>query len=345
MNVLADFHHPDLWWSLHLLFEKRLGWSLYRPIGMDWFNRGYHHINDEGAGFHSAVELSKYLLEDSLRASSGTSGYFEGLETQGGCKHFPLFKVVRFCELSSFNIDFLVCSTRCSEKPMKKLQQDFFPGAKIIRQVGNWLEEVDPNICPNVLCSDRPSFENCKSKNKLFYHQEFDLGLARYEPPDGFNIVSCFIHHFFRDKDNFKVFEEVKKLLPDWEFLSYGKWNTDGHISCKLEEVKAMRDATFIWQTKYWDGYGFNIHRAYALGRPVICNAKDYVGKTAEPLLEDGKTCIFIEPTLEETADKIRYFAEPKRHRKMCESAYRRFREVVDFDKEFVEIKKFLDII
>ena len=40
MKVLADYHHHDLWESLELLFA-RFGWTLYRPIGMEWFEQGY----------------------------------------------------------------------------------------------------------------------------------------------------------------------------------------------------------------------------------------------------------------------------------------------------------------
>ena len=117
---------------------------------------------------------------------------------------------------------------------------------------------------------------------------------------------------------------------------------TKGKVDVKQEEIGMMKKSKFIWQTKNWDGYGFNIHRAFALGRPVICHPRDYAGKTAEPLLTDGKTCLFVEDTPEKMAKKIEYFAEPDRHREMCENVRRRFLEVVDFDKEFEEIKKFL---
>jgi len=79
-----------------------------------------------------------------------------------------------------------------------------------------------------------------------------------------------------------------------------------------------------------------------ALGRPVIVNPTDYVGKTAEPLLEDEVTCLFIEDKATDMANKIAFYSEPERHLKMCENAHRRFQEVVDFDKEFAQIKEFL---
>jgi hypothetical protein len=41
MKILADFHHEELYHSLYLLFEKRLGHELYRQIGTDWYDEGY----------------------------------------------------------------------------------------------------------------------------------------------------------------------------------------------------------------------------------------------------------------------------------------------------------------
>jgi len=41
VRVLADYHHGALYYSFHLLFEERLGFELYRPIGYEWFKRGF----------------------------------------------------------------------------------------------------------------------------------------------------------------------------------------------------------------------------------------------------------------------------------------------------------------
>ena len=49
MNVLVDFiGHIDLFTSMQLLFQKRLGWELYRPDGegqwKDWLYWHRHRI-------------------------------------------------------------------------------------------------------------------------------------------------------------------------------------------------------------------------------------------------------------------------------------------------------------
>jgi len=63
MKVFADFHHIGLYHSLQMLFEGRLGWQVYRPIGTDWYSNGYWkvypHINvvNQYLGFNNSVPL------------------------------------------------------------------------------------------------------------------------------------------------------------------------------------------------------------------------------------------------------------------------------------------------
>jgi len=44
MKVFAELHHQSLFTSLQFLFEKRLGYQLFRPIGEKWFREGYWKI-------------------------------------------------------------------------------------------------------------------------------------------------------------------------------------------------------------------------------------------------------------------------------------------------------------
>ena len=57
MKILADFHHHDLWESLELLCA-RLGWTLYRPMGMDWFHEGYWNFERQ---WHGDAVAKQYL--------------------------------------------------------------------------------------------------------------------------------------------------------------------------------------------------------------------------------------------------------------------------------------------
>ena len=56
-TLLADYHHHDLWESLELLCA-RLGWTLYRPIGMEWFDAGYWNFE---RAVHGDAVAKQYL--------------------------------------------------------------------------------------------------------------------------------------------------------------------------------------------------------------------------------------------------------------------------------------------
>jgi len=58
MRVLADYHHHDLWESMEILFPERLGWSLIRPIGMEWFEQGYWNHERK---WHGDAVAKQYL--------------------------------------------------------------------------------------------------------------------------------------------------------------------------------------------------------------------------------------------------------------------------------------------
>jgi hypothetical protein len=68
-----------------------------------------------------------------------------------------------------------------------------------------------------------------------------------------------------------------------------------------------------------------------------------YAGQLAEKLFEDGKTCLEIDNLgPQQIADKILLYADPEEHNTMCENAYLRFKEVVNFDEEEQKIREFL---
>ena len=81
-QIFTDLHHGDLFYSLHRLFVERLGWELYRPIGLDWFNAGYWKIAEpygnaqdtinqyleiNHAGYHQYKNLNgEHYVEDDI---------------------------------------------------------------------------------------------------------------------------------------------------------------------------------------------------------------------------------------------------------------------------------------
>ena len=75
----------------------------------------------------------------------------------------------------------------------------------------------------------------------------------------------------------------------------------------------------------------------------MIIKYEYYKGHLADPLLEDGVTCIFIDNDTLPVEDRIKYWSRPDNLRKISKKAHERFCEMVNFDEEFKEIKKFLE--
>jgi len=332
INVLSDFHHGALYYSMHLLFEKRLGAKLFRPIGYDWYKKGfwkYSNLPDTVKGYLEEPPKN-FMVEDGiycLPVQEGTKTYNHNAIT---------FK--RFCEM---DFDFVVASIHNHEEPFHRLIQEHKPNAVLIRQMGNSGEVFNPNLCRNVLNSTMHPLP--PEVNSVHYHPEFNLEDFRYTTPQTFNVISNFLHCLPRTVDA-PLWHDYKRDMSDFVWKMHGVEGEDG-VPPENLKAKATREASFIWHLKWGgDGYGFLVHNSYACGRPMIIKGSYYRGKTAEALFQDSITCIDLEQgTKDENIQKIREFSTPERHIELCLNAYMRFRKVVDFDKEYIRIKQFLE--
>lgn len=348
MNVLADFHHHDLYYSLQLLFEKRLGWNLYRPIGVEWHDQGYWTYA------HQADTVKQFLgLDQTFIPSDGTPALNQIDREENGIYyirdtvHDSIEKAITLEKFSSMQFDIVIASVPDHFTAFDKLVKERNPNAKLICHFGNILWNIADYPYKNIMASIAPQ-PVPDNYNVVFYHQEFDLNVYSYQPPkEGEkyksvrSFVNCLPNIFTED---YKVYNQLKELLPDFEFKSYGGSCDNGSLGVDRQIAREMQTAGFGFHCKTnGDGYGHVIHNWFAVGKPVITRGSDYVGKLAGDLLEDGKTCFDIERhSLEEIADTIKNMSN-YRYKQMCENVRTRFELMVDFDDEFEEIKEFLD--
>jgi len=331
MNVLADLHHGDLYHSLRMLFEKRLGWNLYRPIGIDWYTKGFWQYNN------NLPTVKQYL---DIRGEDKDQGdHF--LCPEG--PHGEVDKALTFSQFLEKDIDIVIASVREHEDTYHRLIQEHKPKAKLIRQCGNIHDVVDPQIIKNIMASC------CLSNippnvNAISYHQEFDLKVFKpsFETPDNKikNFMNC-----VPDSRDFYLWPRYKAELENFDFKMFGILGDDGIIGNVQEIADKMRDSTFIWHVKFGgDGFGHVIHNAFAVGTPIITRASYYKNCLAEPLLVDGETCIDLDKgSFEENISKIKALACPVNNAMMRKNTYNKFKQCVDFDKEFKIITKFLE--
>lgn len=314
MKILADRHHSGLTDSLILLFQKRLGYEIWFQKGMDW----YPDFWDLQPFRETAVQY----LERELEGLPGIT-----LEE---------FKKTQF--------DILLCSVPQHVPLFIKLRDLYQPDAKLIFQVGNaWtFDSFFPikNIMASAVIPDLVGFHT------ISYHQEFPLDIFKYEPVKPtkkiYSFINC-LNTVDLYKKDWELFLELEKLMPDWEFKSFGGQCRDGAIWDRQELADKMREATFIFQCKTdGDGYGHSIHSAAAVGRPLITRKYDYEGKLAEPLISDLFTSITVDGLgVEDIKHKIEQAYELNL-KPMSEQIRLVFERTVDFNKEETQIREFL---
>ena len=332
MRILADYHHATLFQSLQLLFCRRLGVELYRPVGMEWYENGYWDVYPHPATAKQFLDVAE---EDScLPISKEDDGIYwiEGPEED--TDHLGI-TLDRFADLE---FDVVISSIPQHIGPYNNLIATLQPGAKHIFQVGNsWGHQPDVG---NFLVSAAP-FSVPQEANVCFYHQEFDLGIFDYGAPVPERSIFSYVH-YMRSPGLFA--EYADRLSETFHFRAFGSGMGDTLNGSKTIADK-MRSSTFTWHFKpEGDGYGHVIHNTYAVGRPALIWGSHYEGKLARALFEDGVTCLDLEGgSPRANVERILHFSEPERHERMCEAAHSRFCEVVDFDEDERRVREFLD--
>lgn len=331
MNVLADYHHCDLYHSLHLLLEKRLGMSLYRPIGLDWYERGFWKYSDEEGVVKQFLELPKEAVD------KGT--HFEIADPM----HGGFTKAVTLEQFEKMKWHILMPSVHQNELAFTKLRNELNVQAFIVRQAGNIHDVVDTRLCPNVLCSAIPP-EIFEEVNTAIYHQEFDLDVYKPLMFEKENRIYNFMNCRTESRDA-ALFPQYREALKDFKWKDYGILCEDGILGSAAEIAREMQNAKFIWHVKFGgDGFGHVIHNAFACGVPIITRMKHYAGGLAGALLEDGKTCIDLDAaSFDINVGRIRHFSEPELYEKMCECVRKKFAEIVDYDKEEKYLREFFN--
>ena len=347
-NILCDFHNKDLLVSLYFLFVKRLGYNLYIPTGRDWFDEEYWSLVDGGKnGHHSefAAALCHQFLEH-------TSNFLDPVQKEINNS----VKTITLNEFKdqSIQFDIVLSSVPATLLCFKKLRK-FQPNFKEVFQCGNNHDHrVVQNIGVNNLLSSAIGpyhFLNC---HKVFYHSEFDLNLVRPSPNYNKNFVMNLCHMSTDQCWDIprKIFYDLESNLinKNWKFKFYGLCNRDGILPGGVKEMSdAIKQIGFLYHNKIQDeGYGINIHYAFACGKPVITDTTymtvvyDRSVKNTASLLFDDDTIIDIKDKstneiiyeLEKRSDNYEYYSN---------KVYAKFKEVVNFDRDQKNIEKFIE--
>lgn len=345
MRVLTDFHHSSLLRSLVLLFEERLGMEVWRPIGMDWYKHGFWAINDQEDTAKQFLDVEQaYVPEDGTpalnvaMAGNSDSGNYLVLDPGARSAH----KACTMEYFASHRFDYVIASIPQHVEPFKKLIAEFWPGAKLIIQMGNnW--NLANYKGHNVLASIAP--QPVSDVNVVFYHQEFDLNIFHPSPADPTKNIYSFLNIIQNSGIGWQDWGQLKRLKPDFNFKAYGGQCPDGNMTGPYELAEKMREAQFIFHVKPGgDGFGHIIHNAYAVGRVVITRPSHYRGQLAEQLLVPGTFIDLDRYGPGEIKNIItRLTHSPVQLKEMGARAAAQFREVVHYDKEAEAIGNWLE--
>jgi len=330
MKALVDYHHISLLRSIYILFRERLKYDLHVPHGWDWYFDGsvYSSYAEEVCRSYVAPEFNNDYFKDYL-PDLGKASYEDFIKG---------------------DYDIVVCSLLENYVSWKALIQEYNleSKTKLVFQIGNniplWAQPTDFD---NILSSSWPCFEKYDCKNKVFYHQEFDLNLFNQKLDcDRKKIIN--LQHFMQNED---IFYGLEKMMPDYTFKVHGAGGRDGYIPNGEKEMSDyIKNSGFLFHCKVVDeGYGHNIHNAFACGKPVIVDSSEmgvdwngFIGNTASLMFEDGKTIIDINgKTLEQISNEIRNMVN--NYEEISNYIVDKFNKVSNFDEEFVRIKSFLD--
>jgi hypothetical protein len=342
MNVFADFHHEDLLYSLYLLFEIRLGWKLYRPYGMEWFSSGDWKLESES-------ERARGLLFDFSQADESKIPYRthknvinQDVDVLINDSKRPAvtYRGIRRSDLPKIDIDLYVSTVPQHVDVFNSLIKRYHPRAKHIFQAGNRWDLKTIN-CANIMHSCTIDYKIDK-KNTVHYMQEFDLvDIAGQWQADHKSIVNM-QNNLGYYNDSMRTFNVLKNTLTGFKFKSYGIDNDDGFFIGTIAD--AIKEYGYSYYVKYGgEGYGHYAHQSIAMGKPLIVKKHLYKGMTIDKILIDGLTCINLDN--KNIYDVCTYLDKVSKEQYLAISAdcARTFREKINFDEEFVKVKKFLE--
>jgi len=250
------------------LFEERLGWELYRPIGFDWFHEGYWKIAEP---YGNAMDTVGQYLDitnaewDQYNNLNGNHYLENDVYYISEPVHNYHQRAITLEKFKSMKFDIVMPTIKPHDIPFSILQEKFQPQAKVVAQMGNVRQKTHLN---NVLHS--VPYAPTSGQNAIYYHQEIDPKIYRYKQPNAetkniFSMVNCLPYA--------SIYNQYKGALTDAEMKAHGAGCPDGALfGCKGVAEKMM-ESNIGWHLKPADGFGHTAMGWFASGRhrQILC--------------------------------------------------------------------------
>jgi len=339
-KVFTDYHHGDLYYSLYLLFEKRLGWELYRPIGLDWFTQGFWKIAEPYGNAQDTINQYLDINHDGWHPYRNLNGehYLEDdIYYSYDPGHDYYHRAITLEKFKEMEFDVVMPTYEPHEDPYRRLRDTFQSKAKLVAQMGNTGQK---SSCSYVIHS--VPYIPKQGQRSFYYHQEIDSGLYSYVLPRPTRKIYSFVNLYpYPD-----IYHSYKNNLHDVSMKYYGSGCPDGVLNGSHQVSLKMQEANIGWHLKPQGGLGHSSLGWLASGRPVITNMSQMRswGGDATALFEPGVTCMDIEAyTVDQGCLELRKMLDPDENLKWCERALKRFKDIVNYEQEAQKLTKFLE--
>lgn len=334
MNILVDRHHAGLLYSLQLLFESRLGATVYVPIGREWWDEGIWQF---GAVFGDDRLAQQYLYDPAGHGWEEIEvGVWSTVDVEFPDRQILGVTLPAFRSMADWEV--VMATVQENQAGFHRLAQEV--GAQYALQVGNRGQQVSWDLDPVAIVSAEAPIQG----RGLVYHQEYDKdSLFQFrEPHDAAPLrISSFVNCFNRMPEQWRYFEEFEELLGWADCRVYGHDGRDGLIHPTSAIADKMRHSMFGYHDKpQGDGFGHVIHYWASIGRPLIGHASYYAGLMPEPFWEDGVTAISLDGKTPKEATQQVLAVTKEQYESMCREIRRRLDELVDFEAEASAIAK-----
>lgn len=318
MIVLTDRHHAGLFRSLQLL-AARMGWTLYTPTGLDWWDEGYWSF---GRWTYDDDRLARQFLMQS-----------------GPDPEYPDVPIhyVTLDEAQAMDWAYVIASVPDNEVGFARFAREH--GAEYVLQVGNTGQSIDWSLDPLALVSSEMQIRG----RGVVYHQEMEpVGFVRpFTGAFRLDTVASFVNCMPSMGQCWDVLEEARSELL---IAVYGIDGPKGVIKPYSALVERMGAVGWGWHDKaQGDGFGHVVHSWAAVGRPLIGHGSHYAGKMAGRFWQDGITCIDLDHHSVREAVEIVRTIPPEDHERMCRAIRAEF-DAIDFDAEAQAIRGLLEL-
>lgn len=349
VKVLCDAIHADLWESIRILVEDRLGWELYAPTGLEWYEAGIWnferaHIGDAVARQFLEPWHVDVPLVDPMRGG-GQVGWL-----RPGTTHPAIQKRVTMEQARDLRPDIIMSTLVENDVGWLGFAKE--SGAHFGIQVGNQgAQALWPHAEFALLSVTTPGFTPYRPH--VYYHQEFSL--KDFYPDAGAGglqgqEVACCVQCYAGGPD-YPLFLDLAGRVPEATWRHYGHCGVEdeyfgGNSPTTKGVAERMHRARIAWHWKRWsDGYGHVIHNWAAIGRPMLVTSTYYQDKLAAPLFVEGVTSYNLEAMQPGDIEAVvrRLLADDEEYIRMSIAAAERFREVVDFAAEAEAIRVMLE--